>query len=246
MSPPPQLDIAEDFARFFEAPSRDKLRELLRKRTGEYDFFDFKEAWPERSELARHVLAFANSGNGCLIVGVTENEDGTFDVKGVNAIEDKTAVKESIKKYLPETVSFEIHDFEYRDSEYSAIKGKAFQVLFVVHDDLVVPVLSLAEGSSIKRNRIYVRSGNSSTEADHAAVQNLIDKRLAAGAQPEQLRDLKEHISQLYALYEYKLPDFVSFAYLGPYAGKAGFYRFVERMIARKEKLIQRIIDAHE
>ena len=42
--PTPQLDIAEEFARFFESPSREKLRELLRKRTGEYDFFDFKEA----------------------------------------------------------------------------------------------------------------------------------------------------------------------------------------------------------
>jgi hypothetical protein len=240
----PQLDITEDFARFFESPSREKLRELLRKRTGEYDFLDFKEAWPERSELARHVLAFANSGNGCIVVGVAESSDGTFDVKGLQSIEDKTLLKESIAKYLPDAVSFEIHDFEYRESEYAAIKGKSFQVLFAVHNPLSVPMLACAEGTSLKRNRIYVRTDGSSTEADHVAVQKLIEKRLeaSAGPAPEQIHNLKQHLSELHALYEYKLPDLVSFAYTGPFSAQAGFYRFIERMIATKEEVIQRLI----
>jgi hypothetical protein len=129
MSILPKLHIAEEFARFLEAPSRAGLRDLLHRQSGEYDFLDFKETWPEKAELAKHILAFANSGNGCIVVGVAEREDKTFEVKGLPTLEDKTVLKDSVQKFLPETVAYEIHDFEYTDSEYQQLKGKKFQIL---------------------------------------------------------------------------------------------------------------------
>ena len=118
--------------------------------------------------MAKHILAFANSGNGCIVAGVAERDDKTFEVEGLPSLEDKTKLKDSVQKFLPETIAsaYEIHDFEYTESEYPQIKGKKFQVLFVISNPDVVPLLSLAEGTSIKPNRIYVRHNNSTREAE--------------------------------------------------------------------------------
>jgi hypothetical protein len=52
----------EAFARFFEEPTREGLRELLRENFGEANELDFKREWPESSKLAKHVLGLANFG----------------------------------------------------------------------------------------------------------------------------------------------------------------------------------------
>jgi len=222
---------------------RDKLRELLRRQSGEYNFMDFKEAWPEKTDLARHILAFANTGSGCVIVGVAEREDKTFDVRGLEGLEDKTSLKDAVKKYVPNEVLFEIHDFEYTESEYNSIKGKRFQALLVVHDPKQIPILSLAEGTSIKRNKIYIRANNNSTEADHQQVQGLIAKRLAAEARPPTSRDLADHIAELEALYEKTLPDIGLNLMFAPFHHKAEFYRFIRQLIAKKQARINQLVE---
>ena len=151
MSDSPQLHFREEFARFLEGLDRENFRELLSGRLGEFDFLDFKEVWPEKSELAKHILAFANSGSGCLVIGVAEREDKTRDIRGLPVLEDKTALKDAVQKFLPETVAYEIFDFEYSASDYQHISGKRFQLLSVVHNDEHVPILSLADGTSVKR-----------------------------------------------------------------------------------------------
>jgi predicted HTH transcriptional regulator len=243
MSELPRLHFSEDFARFLEAPSRDRLRELLRRQTGEYDFLDFKESWPEMSVIAKHVLSFANSGSGCLVIGVAERDDKTLEPKGLDHLEDKTNIKAAIKKYVPESVAYEIHDFEYSDSDYERIKGKKFQVLTVLHKPKLIPVLSLSDGSSIWRNRVYVRSNTSSTEADNDQLQKLISQRLAAEAQPMRGRELAEHLSELEALYNKASNEWLNgLTVFG--RDKQNFYAFVRQMIGRKEEIIRRLIDS--
>jgi hypothetical protein len=61
--------IHESFAKFFEKPTRDRLRELLKNNVGELDNLDFKESFPEKEKLAKHILAIANSKGGVIIVG---------------------------------------------------------------------------------------------------------------------------------------------------------------------------------
>jgi hypothetical protein len=50
----------EAFTKFFEEPTRDKLRELLKNNVGELDNLDFKESFPAKDKLAKHLLAMAN------------------------------------------------------------------------------------------------------------------------------------------------------------------------------------------
>lgn len=74
-------DMHEGFSRFFEKPSRDTLRDLLKYGSGEADRFDFKETWPDKAKIAKHILAFANSGGGALIIGI--KDDGGLAASGI-------------------------------------------------------------------------------------------------------------------------------------------------------------------
>jgi hypothetical protein len=91
----------ESFARFFEEPSRDGLRELLKQHVGETKFMDFKEEWPQHAKLAKQVLGFANTGDACLIMGAKENADGSIEMIGLPKLEDKADITNGLKKYLP-------------------------------------------------------------------------------------------------------------------------------------------------
>jgi hypothetical protein len=81
--------LRDQFAEFFEDPSKDKLGALLRENDGESKNLDFKEAWPTMPALAKQILAMANSGGGCLVLGVKENEDGTFEPVGLPSFTDR-------------------------------------------------------------------------------------------------------------------------------------------------------------
>lgn len=244
MSTSPQLHISEEFARFLEVPNRENFRELLRGHLGEFDSLDFKENWPEQSKLAKHILAFANSGTGCLVIGVSEREDGTYDTKGLSALEDKTKLKDSVQRFLPETVVYDIFDFEYDAAEYQHINGKKFQLLWVEHNDESIPMLSLADGSSIEGNRIYVRHNGSSREASHEQVQALINKRIRRSMQTPKNRKLNEHLSDLQALYMKKPKHFPLLELFDPTNPMQRFDKFLDRMIDLKKSKIEELLES--
>lgn len=114
----------EIFTRFFERPTRDKLREIIEFNTGEYDDLDFKKQWPEASKLAKHVLAFSNSGGGIIIVGVEEDDNGDLVSCGIEIIKDKAIISSEIALYLPENIQYEVINFSYTDAEYNQLVGK--------------------------------------------------------------------------------------------------------------------------
>ena len=90
-------------------------------------------------------------------------------------------------------VAYNIFDFEYDAAEYQHISGKKFQLLWVEHNDESIPILSLADGTSVMRNRIYVRQNDSTREANHDQVQALINKRITRSMQTPKSRKLNEH-----------------------------------------------------
>lgn len=192
----------ETFARFFAEPTREALRELLRRNIGETDYLDFKADWPILPKLARHVLAMANSGGGALVVGVTQQADGSLIASGLPAIKDKAQLIPPLSAYLPKTLEYQILDFTFAAAEYEALVGKAFQVLLVEDEPKQLPFLALKDAEGLRASAIYVRAGTTSTEAGHVELQGVINRRIESGHSSQPSLELDKHLAQLRTLDE--------------------------------------------
>ncbi|MDV3002561.1 MAG: hypothetical protein N5P05_004216 (plasmid) [Chroococcopsis gigantea SAG 12.99] len=254
--------IKDEFAKFFEEPSRETLRDLLQNHLGEFPHLDFKQDWPDLDQIARHILGIANSGGGCIIIGVTEIENQTLEATGLANLTDKKVISDRIDKYLPHVLKskFNICDFYYEASEYSKLIGKNFQVILIEYDVAHLPFLSVADGSSIKKDKIYVRRVTSTVEANHDEVQDLINKRIETAYSSSNEIDLREHLEELKLLYDQiKRGEYISinpFAtiktsifdknwdiYLrridNPHYPKEEYDAFIAKMIEKKKKRIE-------
>ncbi len=220
-----QKAFHEGFARFFEAPSREALRDLLKHSVGETDHIDFKAELPEKAKLAKHFLAFANSGGGALIVGVTDGE--LMEPVGISQLTDKADIQKMVSPYLPDSLQYEVFDFSFTESEYPTIKGKTFQAILIESNDKDLPYVCKRNGDSIRENVLYVRKGTNSTEANHDDFQKVINKRLDTGYSSTRTLSLEEHLEQLKLLYKeiprtIKIPKEGAFDQLHAFARIAG------------------------
>lgn len=196
----------EEYAKFFEQPSREALRDLLRNHLGESEGYDFKEDWPCNSKLSRHVLALANFGGGCLIIGVRENRDKTFDSVGLNEIKDKTEIQKAIDKFIPPQLQYIILDFFYEDTEYNKIKGKKFQALIIEDTPKYIPFVAKLDGEGIRKNAIYYRHLTSSVDANYEQLQLILNRRIETDYSTKGEFDLQNHLDQLKLLYGFIRP----------------------------------------
>ena len=187
---------------FLSNQNREFLRDLLKSNVGEIDSLDFKEIWPEKTKLAKHVLAFSNSGGGILVIGIAET-DGVLSSVGLEELQDKADINKKINKYFPNGVKYEILDFSYKESEYSALVGKSFQVMLIEYDHKKIPFISIKAGDGLKENTVYIRRGTNSTEANHDELQKLINERIQTGFDSSNILKLEEHLEQLKTLYSY-------------------------------------------
>ena len=106
-----QLLNKDELYEILTNPTRENFRVLLQNHLGEEDYLDFKKEWPDKEKEARHILAMANSGGGCIVFGVTQNEDGTFDITGLDKFKDAANLRNEVKGYLPAPLSYYIKDF---------------------------------------------------------------------------------------------------------------------------------------
>lgn len=261
--------IFEEFAVFYEKPTREALRNLLKNNLGEFPNCDFKEQWPEFSKVARHILGIANSGGGCIVIGIAENADKSLEAKGIDPIIDKSQVINGVKKYIPGSLlsDLDILDMSYDAAEYPKLVGKKFQVVLVSEDVKRLPYVATAEGAGIRNNAIYVRRGVSTEEANHDELQRIVNARLDSGYSSQSELNLEAHIEHLRLLYKqieknrvYTQGGVVQVAaqalgpalasYFGetklvpnPHYPKESIDAFFSRMIERKKKRIEIELD---
>jgi hypothetical protein len=238
----------EAFARFFEQPSREALRDLLKQNSGESEFLDFKEEWLNHSTLAKHIIGFANTGNACMIVGVKEEDDKALNPVGLTSITDKADIINGLKKFLPQNLldRVDVLDFSFDASEYPRLVGKRFQVLLIDYDPDHIPMLSLRDGEGIKNTVVYVRRMGGVAEATHDEIQNIINRRIETRYSTSKEINLKQHLEQLRILYA-ELPRSTVSRMLGFFAfGREGgdYDEFVRRMVEAKKMIIQSNIGA--
>ena len=199
-----QKTIHEAFAKFFESPRRDTLRDLLKDQSGELKSCDFKETWPEHGPLSKHFLGLANTGGGCLVVGVKEKDDNTLESVGLAELKDKADIYNGIKYYLPESILsiLEVGDYAFDASEYPNLVGKRFQVAFVSPNIVDIPFVARKNGTGIREGAIYIRREGLTEEAGYEQVQSMLEQRIVNALPSTQARHLLEHLEELKVLYE--------------------------------------------
>ena len=189
--------FSEAMACFFESPTRETLRELLRTHLGELDECDFKAEWPPQlSIIARHILGIANSGGGVIVVGMAEKEDDkSLEPVGLTTVLDKAKVHKGVEKYLPDSLRrcFDVHDFRYQASEYPVLIGKVFQVVLIEDDPLHLPFVCCWNGDKIREAAIYIRRGTSTEEANYNELQEIINRRIETGYSSQGEIELQNH-----------------------------------------------------
>ncbi len=242
----------ELFARFAEEATRESLRDFLREGSGETRLCDFKETWPEHSVLAKHILGISNSGGGCVVVGMAEGDNGSFNPVGLARLQDKADVTNGIKSYLPTALlsAIDIVNYAFEASEYPRLVGKCFQVVFVQDEPTHIPFVALREGTGIRRNVIYIRREGQTEEASHDELQVVINRRLATGHSTKREMALAARLEELRYLYSLVRPTVSRFAEVMLWAGDPmqianpkypaeDFEAFVVRLIAAKKLQVE-------
>lgn len=169
---------------------------------GEEDYLDFKKEWESNEKMSKHILAMANSGGGCIILGVAQNGDGSFDICGLKSLKDPSNLKEGIKGIIPDTLEYMIKDFKYESSEYQVMQNKKFQILLVKDNPKNLPYVCCKNGNDIKDGDIYIRTGTESTRANNYQVDKIINRKLNACKVPRsKYLSLEEHLEHLKILY---------------------------------------------
>ena len=263
-TPLPQLSLKEEFLKFFQDPSRDQLREILRQHLGESKNLDFKETWPDFPKLAISLLAFANTNPGIIVVGVTEGNDGTLTPSGLESFCDKAIVYDKLKKFLPPKLisSITVNDFDYTASEYSQLIGRKFQTISIATKIESRPFFSKSGGNGIGKGRVYIRRDGKNEEADNDDIERMIEQKIAA-IQTNPIFDLDTDLKELRTLYD-NVPktlhtdntnmfakttgSFLALALLGrleepnPLYPKEDYDEFIVRMIQVKKKKIEQLM----
>ena len=250
-----------------QEPTVENFREFMRTQTGEHNSIDFKEKWIEKDKLAKEILAIANSGGGVIVFGVKENSDNSLESVGLIDLKDKADASKEIRGYISSDLKYEIYDFVFETSEYQNLNGKKFQMIAIEDTPQFIPFLARRESGTLKQNMIYIRRGTSCEIANEEELQKILKKRVnyihPNNGVPLQL---DEHLSQLSVLYKniekdhtyYKnrlfssimssLPNFAKGEKIiepNPWYPDESYEEFVSRMIDKKKKKIERVLDLY-
>lgn len=221
---------------FLTNPTHETLEDLLLHNTGETDFLDFKMKWIDLTKLAKHTLAVANSGGGCILIGVSQKEDGTVVLNGLEEVDflDKADVDNKLENYLPKYLKYRTEDFVFNQYAAKEVRNKRFQVLIIEYDPKYVPYTSIISRGELRYGAIYVRQGTKSIESSHEKLVEMILRKVQSGGSFTNELSLQEHLMQLRHLYYEKNRQ-----------TNDDYEQFIQQVIEKKQKRIEEILDLH-
>lgn len=183
-------------------PTREHFKSFIKNNVGELNTLDFKESWIFGSHLAKTVLALANTKGGLIAFGINENEDNTISVKGLERLEDKGKINDSISKYLPETLDYQIYDISYNENDGTEFAGKKFQLFIVNYTPSRLPFICRKTGEDrVEAGAVYVRKGTKCEKATAYDIDQMIEQRIASIYKASGEMTLEQHLAQLKVLY---------------------------------------------
>ena len=225
--------VPQTLKEFLISPSRESLKELLLNNTGESDYVDFKSSWVEWTKLAKHILAISNSGGGCLILGVRQEDDGSLTLRGLTDEDfyDKADVDNKLQHLLPSYLTYRTEDYLFQSEVDPLLHSKRFQALIIEYDPRYVPFTSVVTKGELRDGAIYVRQGTKTIEAGNEHLVEIIMKKVHLNGYERSMKSLEEHLSDLRTL----LKEFHSSA-------DVRYRQYVEEWIMRKKQRIEKVL----
>ena len=196
------------------------------------------------------------------LLGVKENEDGTLESIGLSKIEDKEKIHSKMAKFLPETIKFEIADFDFSNESYSKLKGRLFQLILIYSEDINLPYIWEKDSNSAEAGSIFFRRGTKTVKANSYEINEMLDKRLEATYVEQSSLHLEEHLKQLNTLYKNMSSQMYSSSVISnlfknisafgtlagtpqnnPYFPKESYDEFIAKMIEKKKMKIEKVLE---
>lgn len=188
-----KMNIHNNFDKFLKYPTPRNFCEFLLGHHGEQRIYDFKEEWQNWEKMSKHILGFSNHRGGGIIIGVKQNDDNTFEIKGLNKLKDKAEV-DNLKKYLPDKLKYEVLDFHYPDNYKRAeLAGKKFQVLLIEDVPTQIPFSSKVHGKDINQGTIYIRRIGRVEGATFDEVRDIVDRVCIETCSAKRLEHIKTY-----------------------------------------------------
>lgn len=197
------IDIKENVYNFLQKPTRESFIDIIIEGVGEQNCIEFKKKWIESQKLSEIMLGMANTGGGVIILGIEEKPDGTIEAIGLEKLFDKEKQHSKISKFLPDTVKFDILDFDFSDESYSKIKNKLYQMILIQSDDKDLPYIWNKDSNENQVGFVFIRKGTKTVKANSTELSALIDKKIKSIYTEGSKLALEEHLNQLKILYNY-------------------------------------------
>jgi predicted HTH transcriptional regulator len=194
--------IKDEFYDLLKEPTRENFSKYIKSHLGEHNNIDFKEQWIFKAHLAKTIISIANMGGGIIILGIKELDDHSNIPIGIDEFQDAANIYNSIKKYIPNNLIYDIKNFDYTSIDYPELKDKKFQALFIDCNDKDLPYITTSNGDGYEDATIYVRHGTKSEKANNEDLQNLISRRVNTIYSNTAQLKLQEHLDQLETLYK--------------------------------------------
>ena len=189
---------------FLREPTMDNFSIFLMENIGETNNIDFKAEWIEIEKIAQILLGMANSGGGCIIVGVAEDK-GKMEANGITEnIYDSADFIKKVAKYFPDSLVGNIHftNFFYNHDVYGDLKDKKFQMVYIQLDDEMLPVICEHESKFFKKGDIFIRRGTSTEKINYEELNILVSQKVEAINSKVTNEGLQEELQQLKILYD--------------------------------------------
>lgn len=132
----------------------------------------------QRATIAKDVIAFADSGGGTIVVGVSEGAPGRFEPTGIAVAHaaklEVTRLNQALRPYVGPGLSVETRTFSVEDKVYVRIAIPSIEgTLALAHQE--------HQDAGLFPGRVYVRTdaAQSIEVRDHVTLTNLLDRVLA-------------------------------------------------------------------
>lgn len=251
----------DEMYQLLQNPTRENFIKVVFKGLGELDNLEYKREWISEQKLSEIILGIANSGGGAIIIGVYENDNGTYDPSGIDKLEDSEKKRSKLDKFLPVNIQYSILSFDFTDESYSKIKGKLFQIIIINSDKKELPYVWKKNTNEAEEGCIFYRRGTKTVKANMQEIKEMINKRLEAEQNGKSNLELEESLKQLQTLYNFIEPTTTSSSYFSalmkntawigisklyesknPYYPKENYDKFIANMIEKKKLQIEQIL----